>query len=172
MFEMAIILSKTIRCDYFLFFKGSTHFWLRRGVEMNQIIKKLTDAQIYAMSIRPKVGGFPVLAEVLRQAGVIKNRWSLPSCQSVYIMDKGSILQQGTPLVIGMHAIPKFDSSALIAAIRTDQEGKSTFPEFLQSAWHAGVIGYDVDFIGRKVVYFGVHGEEYLETYPAVEVMR
>ncbi len=32
---------------------------------MNTITSKLTDAQKHAMSIRPKVGGFPVLAEVL-----------------------------------------------------------------------------------------------------------
>ena len=49
---------------------------------MINITNKLIEAQKYAMSIRPKTGGFPVLAEVLRQAGVQMNRWSLPSCQS------------------------------------------------------------------------------------------
>ncbi len=139
---------------------------------MNKITEKLTEAQKYAMSIRPKVGGFPVLAEVLRQAGVQMNRWSLPSCQSVYLMKEGSVVQQGTPLVTGTHEIPKFDRDALIAAIRTDQEGRSTFPEFLQSAWKAGVIGYDADFTGRKVMYYGSTGESYLEEYPAVEVKK
>lgn len=37
---------------------------------MSKTIEKLAEAQKYAMSIRPSVGGFPVLAEVLRQAGV------------------------------------------------------------------------------------------------------
>ena len=139
---------------------------------MNQLTQKLTEAQKYAMSIRPNIGGFPVLAEVLRQAGVQMNRWSLPSCQSVYLMKDGSVVQQGTPLVTGTHEIPKFDREALIAAIRTDQEGRSTFPEFLQAAWKAGVVGYDADFGGRKVTYYGSHGESYLEEYPAVEVKR
>jgi uncharacterized protein YbcV (DUF1398 family) len=137
---------------------------------MNQMIKKLMEAQKYAMSIRPKIGGFPILAEILRQAGVETNRWLLPSCQSIYIMDEGSVIQQGTPLITGMHEVPKFDRTALIAAIRTDQAGKSTFPEFLQSAWNAGVISYDVNFIDREVVYYGVRGERYVEEYPAVEV--
>lgn len=136
------------------------------------ITDKLTEAQKYAMSIRPKVGGFPVLAEVLRQAGIQKNRWSLPSCQSVYLMNEGSVVQQGTPLVNGTFEIPKFDREALITALRTDQEGRSAFPEFLQSAWKAGVIGYDADFTGRKVTYYGINGESYLEEYPAVEVKR
>jgi len=139
---------------------------------MTKLTDKLTEVQKYAMSIRPNVGGFPVLAEVLRQAGVQMNRWSLPSCQSVYLLKEGSVVQQGTPLVTGTHEIPSFDREALIAAIRTDQEGRSTFPEFLQSAWKAGVIGYDADFVERKVTYYGPKGETYLEAYPAVEVMR
>ncbi len=68
---------------------------------MISLSEKLADAQKYAFSIRPKVGGFPYLAEVLRQAGVI---------------------------------------------------------------------GYDVDFISRVVIYYGVTGESYLEEYPAVVV--
>lgn len=137
---------------------------------MSQLIENLLAAQKFAMSVRPRVGGFPVLAEVLRQAGVQINRWSLPSCQSVYIMNEGAIIQQSTPLVTGTHEIPKFDRDALIRALRTDQEGKSTFPEFLMAAWQAGVIGYDADFVARKVSYYGANGESYVEDYPAVEV--
>ncbi len=139
---------------------------------MSKISDKLTNAQKYAMSIRPKVGGFPVLAEVLRQVGVRVNRWSLPSCQSVYLMEDGSVVQQGTPLITGTHEVPKFNQEALIKAIRTDQEGQSTFPEFLKATWEAGVVSYDADFVARKVTYYGIHGESYLETYPAVEVKR
>jgi uncharacterized protein YbcV (DUF1398 family) len=139
---------------------------------MSKLTDDLIQAQQYALSVRPKVGGFPVLAEVLRQAGARMNRWSLPSCQSVYIMNEGSIVQQGTPLVTGSHEIPKFDREAVIAAIRTDQEGRSTFPEFLAATWNAGVTGYDADFVNRKVSYYGVNGESYVEEYPAVEVKR
>ncbi|MBM9545807.1 DUF1398 family protein [Leptospira sp. 201903074] len=139
---------------------------------MTSLTTKLTDAQKLAMSIRPKVGGFPVLAEVLRSAGVQSNRWSLPSCQAVYQMKEGAVVQQGTPLVTGVFEIANFDRDALITALRTDQEGRSTFPEFLKAAWEAGVIGYDVDFAFRKVVYYGVNGDSYLEEYPAVAVNR
>lgn len=137
---------------------------------MSDLITKLTKAQSRAMSLRPKVGGFPVLAEVLRQAGVQVNRWTLPSCQSVYLMQGGNVLQQGTPLVTGLHEIPIFQKEKLIEALRTDQEGKSTFPEFLMAAWNAGVVGYDVDFIERKVLYYGANGESYTEEYPSVPV--
>lgn len=136
---------------------------------MNTITEKLSEAQKYAMSVRPKVGGFPVLAEVLRQAGVRMNRWSLPSCQSVFLMDEGSVVQQGTPLVTGTHEIPKFNRDALITAIRKDQEGHSTFPEFLQAVWKAGVVGYDADFTCRIVSYYGTTGESYQEEYAAAD---
>ncbi len=138
---------------------------------MKDTINLLIEAQKHAMSIRPAIGGFPVLAEVLRQAGVLINRWSLPSCQSIYLMkDNKSIVQQGAPLVTGTHIIPRFNQEALITAIRQDQAGKSTFPEFLQATWDAGVINYEVDFTAQRVVYYGVYNESYEEEYPAVEV--
>ena len=65
--------------------------------------------------------------------------------------------------------VPLFDREALIAALRTDQAGNSTSPEFLAS-WRAGVVRYDVDFSARTVSYYGCNGEEYVEKYPAVEV--
>lgn len=137
---------------------------------MSTFTEKLMEAQKYAMSIRPRVGGFPVMAEVLRNSGVLVNRWSLPSCQSVYIFKEGSVVQQGSPLVVGTFEIPKFNKVALVSAIRTDQNGSSTFAEFLQAAWLSGVIGYEADFIERKVSYYGINGESYLEEYPAVEI--
>src|ERR1700744_3629837 len=120
-----------------------------RKIHMTTAIENLNSAMQRAMAGRPKVGGFPYLAEVLRQAGVRRNSWSLPSCQSLYVTDKGVVVMQGTPLVSGM------TGEAVIAALRTDQAGKSTFPEFLAAAWKAGVFGYEVDFEGRVVTYWG-----------------
>jgi uncharacterized protein YbcV (DUF1398 family) len=64
----------------------------------------------------------------------------------------------------------RFDREGLITALRTDQAGQSTFPEFLNASWHAGVIRYDVDFAGRTCTYYGAADEEYIESYPAVDV--
>ena len=137
---------------------------------MNTPQEKLQVAMKYAMANRPKVGGFPFLAECLRKAGVEHNLWSLPGAQSIYVMKDGVVVQQGTPLVSGMANVPDFNQEALIAALRTDQAGKSTFPEFLSASWKAGIIGYDVDFSARTVSYFGARGERYVESYPALEV--
>lgn len=137
---------------------------------MSKAIENLIEAQKFAMSIRPKVGGFPYLAEALKRAGITRNLWSLPSCQSVYHTKYGAVVQQGTPLVSGTTDIAKFNKDALINALRMDQAGKCTFPEFLKNSWEAGVISYDVDFENRKVTYYGALGESYVEDYPAIEI--
>jgi uncharacterized protein YbcV (DUF1398 family) len=137
---------------------------------MSKAIANLEVAQRRAMARRPKVGGFPYLAETLRRAGVTRNLWFLPSCQRLYLTNHGPVVTQGEPLVSGTVDVPPFDREALVAALRTDQAGKSTFSDFLSASWRAGVVRYEVDFAARKVAYFGSNGEEYIEDYPAVKV--
>lgn len=137
---------------------------------MCKAIENLVTAQQLAMKIRPKVGGFPYLAEILRLAGVARNIWYLPSCQSIYFTKYGTVINQGVPLINNMVEAPRFNEEALIRALRIDQAGEGTFPEFLKSAWEAGVVSYEVDFEKYKVKYFGVLGESYCEDYPSVKV--
>lgn len=137
---------------------------------MSKAIETLQSAQKRAMAGRPKVGGFPYLAETLRRAGVKRNLWCLPSCQSTYLTNEGPVVTQGAPLISGTADIPAFDREALIKALRTDQAGESTFPEFLLASWRAGVVRYDVDFDARTVTYYGCNDEEYVEAYPAAHI--
>ncbi len=137
---------------------------------MSKAVENLQAALQLGMASRPKAGGFPYLAETLRRAGVTRNIWSLPACQSMYLTSAGPVVTQGTPLISGTADIPPFSRDALIAALRIDQAGQSTFPEFLEASWRAGVVRYDVDFAARTVAYYGCNGEEYIEEYPAVEL--
>jgi uncharacterized protein YbcV (DUF1398 family) len=140
---------------------------------MKNAIENLKEAQARGFAGRPKVGGFPYLAETLRQAGVRRNEWFLPSCQSIYLTDQGPVLSQGSPLVSGMVDIPRYDADALVQAINIDKAGKSDFGQFLRSTWEAGVVRYTVDFDQRTVSYYGAEGEEYLESYaPVTELLR
>ena len=137
---------------------------------MSKAIENLQTAQQRAIAIRPKVGGFPYLAESLRQAGVTRNFWFLPACQSLYLTYDGPVVTQSPPLLSGTADVPRFDRDALIRALRIDQAGESTFPEFLVASWRAGVVRYEVDFTARTVAYYGCNGEEYVESYPAVSL--
>ncbi len=137
---------------------------------MSEGIQKLEAAFKQAMEIRPKIGGFPYLAETLRRAGVTRNIWFLPACQSLYLTEAGPVVTMEAPLASGTVDVPPFNRDALIAALRTDQAGNSTFPEFLAASWRAGVVRYDVDFAARTVAYYRCNGDEYIEAYPSVEV--
>jgi uncharacterized protein YbcV (DUF1398 family) len=137
---------------------------------MSKAIDNLDAALKRAMAGRPKIGGFPYLAETLRRAGVTRNLWYLPACQSLYLTKNGPVVTLGAPLTSGPVDVPQFNREALIAALRTDQAGNSTFREFLGASWRAGVVRYDVDFVARQVAYYGSNAEEYIEDYPAVDV--
>jgi uncharacterized protein YbcV (DUF1398 family) len=137
---------------------------------MSNAIENLQAAQKRALEVRPKVGGFPYLAEILRRAGVTRNQWFLPACESLYLTKDGPVVTQGTPFVTGTVDVPRFDREALVKALRTDQAGNSTFPEFLMGCWRAGIVRYDVDFSARTCTYYGAEGEEYIENYPEVSV--
>jgi uncharacterized protein YbcV (DUF1398 family) len=137
---------------------------------LSKAIENLESAMQRGMASRPKVGGFPYLAKALRSAGVTRNLWSLPAGQSLFMTELGPVVMQGTPLLTGIADVPPFDRDGLITALRTDQAGQSTFPEFLMAAWKAGVVSYDVDLVARTVTYYGSGGESYVESYPAVEL--
>jgi|SRR6478736_1560267 len=137
---------------------------------MSKAIDKLTAAQARAMAIRPKVGGFPYLAETLRRAGVTRNLWFLPACQAFYLTHDGPVVTQGAPLTAGTSDVPPFDRESLIRALRDNQAGQTTFPQFLEASWKAGIVRYEVDFAARTVTYYGCLGEEYVEAYPTVDL--
>jgi uncharacterized protein YbcV (DUF1398 family) len=115
---------------------------------------RITDAYQRAMAIRPKVGGYPYLAEALRQAGVTRYVYTLPS----------------EVVASGMLDVPTFNQAAFIQALRKSQNGDMTFPEFLKGSWEQGVVQYEADLLARKVTYYGADGESYVEDYPAVDL--
>lgn len=132
---------------------------------------KIASAYKWAIANRPKVNGFPYLAEALRQAGVTRYVYNLPSCQCIFFTQEGNVVNQSEMLVNGMSDVPKFNKEAFIKILRKSQLGESTFPEFLQSSWETGVISYEADLSKRKVTYYGAtEGEFYTEDYPAVEI--
>jgi uncharacterized protein YbcV (DUF1398 family) len=137
---------------------------------MSTAIDNLQAAQRHASAIRPKIGGFPVLAETLRRAGVRRNIWSLPSTQSLYLTDHGPVVDQGAPLVTGIADVAAFDQAGLVRAIRSDQAGETTLAQFLEATWRAGVVRYECDFDARTVTYYGANDETYVEAYPTVDL--
>ena len=104
--------------------------------------------------------------------GRARSFWFLPAGQSLYITESGPVMMQENPLISGAADAPPVDRDALIAALRTDQAGNSTFPEFLAASWRAGIVRDDVDCTARTVSYYGCNGEECRESYPAAELKQ
>src|SRR5271169_4379803 len=77
-----------------------------KSASVSKAIENLQAALQRAMAGRPLVAGFPYLAETLRRAGVTRNIWFLPACESLYFTQYGPVVMQGTPLVMGAVASP------------------------------------------------------------------
>ncbi|MYX94761.1 DUF1398 domain-containing protein [Streptomyces sp. SID486] len=133
-------------------------------------ISRLRAALERGAAVRPKVGGFPHLAESLRQAGVTHCRMAVPANAFLYLTEHGDVVVQGEPLVTGFAPARPFDQAALIEALRADQAGGTTFPEFVRGCWEAGVVRYDVDTAARTCTYHGTDGDAYVEEYPAISL--
>ena len=56
-----------------------------------------------------------------------------------------------------------FSEEGVVAAIRAIQKREITYREFLQRIADAGVVYYTVHLLGRKAIYFGRHGDFYIE---------
>ena len=137
---------------------------------MSPALRNLDAALHDAMANRPARQGFPHLAETLRRAGVRTNTWWLPAMQSRYETDLGPVVIQGTPLLQGMAEVPPFDRAALVDALRADQDGRTTFPQFAEAAWRAGVVRWVVALDDRTCTYFGLDDQKYVEEYAAVDI--
>ena len=135
------------------------------------LLADVTTALQHGMRVRPEVGGFPSFAEALRRAGVERLEVAVPSATTLYVTSRGAVVAQGEPLANGATLVARFDESALVAAIRADQQGRSTFPELVASAWRAGVVSWTVDLSARTCTYRSASGREsYVESYPAVDI--
>lgn len=132
--------------------------------------ERIEKAYKWVMANRPKVNGYPYLAEALRQAGVVRYVYQLPSNQCIFFTKDGNVVSPAEGSVSGLGDVPRFDRDAFIKVLRLSQAGDSTFPEFLRDSWKTGVITYEADLLARKVTYHGADGETYIEEFPAVEV--
>jgi len=93
---------------------------------------------------------------------------AVPANAFLCLAEHGDVVVQGEPLVTGFVAAPQCDQVALIGALRADQAGETTFPEFVLGCWNAGIVWYDVDTAARTCAYCGANGESCIDEYPSV----
>jgi hypothetical protein len=59
----------------------------------------------------------------------------------------------------------KFCAESVRAAIRASQAGEIGYRTFLERIARAGVVYYTVHLKGRKAIYFGRHGDSFIEPF-------
>lgn len=64
------------------------------------------------------------------------------------------------------NVIAPFDQQRVIKALRSIQSKEIGYQEFLKQILEGGVIFYLVFIKGRKAIYFGRNGEQYIESFP------
>jgi len=108
---------------------------------------------------------FPEVVQRLLEAGVESYLVDFALAQKTHYGVDGSTHVVAMILKPGPVAA-EFDAAALMAAIRGAQADTVRYPEFVQRATAAGVIGYWAYLTGKKVVYFGRKGEQHVEEFP------
>lgn len=68
---------------------------------------------------------------------------------------------KGKPAAVG-----QFNEEKVVKALRSIQSQQIGYQEFLRQIMEGGVIFYLVFIKGRKAVYFGRNGEQYVENFP------
>src|ERR1700761_515169 len=94
------------------------------------LVETVAQAQRRGAAARPRINGFPYYAEALREAGITAVETSVATGGSIYHLPDGAVAQPSDPAAGPVSPVPEWDEKALIAAIRADQAGQTTFPEF------------------------------------------
>ena len=108
---------------------------------------------------------FPEVVAKLMSVGVEQYHADLRLARKTYYMPDGAAH------VVPAHApegdfAETFSAPHVAAAIRASQAGTIKYREFCDRIREAGCVFYIVSLAGRRAVYFGRTGEQYVEHFP------
>lgn len=131
-----------------------------KGKEMDKIV-------IDEMATATQQGRlpFPQLVKRLLAVGVESYLVDFATRRTTHYLADGST--HTVPMILDPGSIAEnFNGGDLVAAIRLAQAGTVRYPDFVKRSTRAGVIGYWVFLVGKRVVYFGRKGESHVEEVP------
>ncbi len=110
---------------------------------------------------------FPEVVKRLAGTGVERYCADLVRLEKYYYSADGQNLIEAIPLKNAPKIGGAFGLEEVREAVRTIQQGKIDYPEFLRRIMKAGVVYYDVFIDGRRVIYTGRNGDFHVEHFPA-----
>lgn len=109
---------------------------------------------------------FPEVVMKLAQAGIERYHADLLRAEKTYYLPSGE--SHRVPAgEIGATAATEFAAGDVAAAVRAIQQRKIQYREFCERIVRAGCVGYMVSLAGRRAVYYGRTGENYVEPFPS-----
>ncbi|MBX3444682.1 MAG: DUF1398 family protein [Planctomyces sp.] len=108
---------------------------------------------------------FPEIVGRLAKIGVERYHADYSRQEITYYLADGDSLVVAT-LHPSHTTATEFSASAVEHAVRQSQRNQHTYLDFIQKTMAAGCVGYFVQITGRRVSYFGRHGESHVEHFP------
>ena len=109
---------------------------------------------------------FPEVVMKLMQAGVERYHADLLRAEKVYYFPSGESHRIAAGPIEAKPA-SDFTAAGVEAAVRAIQQKKIQYREFCERIAQAGCVGYIVSLAGRRAVYYGRSGENYVEPFPS-----
>jgi uncharacterized protein YbcV (DUF1398 family) len=108
---------------------------------------------------------FPEIVTRLAAIGVERYHADYTRQEKTFYLASGKSLVVSIPFG-DVPAAAEFSASSVEAAVRQSQRGEHTYTDFIRKTLAAGCVGYIVQITGRRVLYFGRHGEIHTEWFP------
>lgn len=109
---------------------------------------------------------FPLVVGKLSGAGVRSYTADLIALRKTYHSAERDSHDETMPLIAPPVVAAAFDAPAVADAIKTIQQKKLGYAEFLRRIMAAGCSHYQVFIGGRKTIYFGRNGDIHTEHFP------
>ena len=126
------------------------------------------DTQIIADCMRASFANtpFPEVVSRLAGAGVRAYRADLIKLRKTYYSRAGEAHDHAMPHEGAPPVATEFAPVDVESAVRAIQRKEIGYAEFLNRIMRAGCASYSVYFGGRKAVYVGRDGDQYVEPFP------
>jgi uncharacterized protein YbcV (DUF1398 family) len=112
---------------------------------------------------------FPEVVGQLAEIGIERYHADYSRQEITYYLPDGDSLVVASPHP--SHPTPvEFSALSVEAAVRQSQQNEHTYLDFIRKTMAAGCVGYFVQIIGRRVIYFGRNGNSHVEHFPPVPV--
>ena len=110
---------------------------------------------------------FPEVVKALMEVGIERYHADLVAARKTYYLP-GEDFEEHQVHKAGAPALA-FSAEGVEKAVRAIQRQEIGYREFCRRIGEAGCVGYFVSLAGRRAVYYGRSGDEYVEWFPGAQ---